>query len=230
LEDLAPFLVLGIVALFGVMIFFMIRTEKRERARKSQLARELGFTLIEVTSALTARISQLYEKKWGKTNFELRNVSRKIIPDGEMYLFDLVDTAGEDDTFTEDQAIAVVSRYLQLPEFTIFPQLDIEAAGSKIANTLLRWVISKAGDPIDFPDHPAFEERYLVSSADEAGTRQFLDDRKLHMLAQVQFLGIHAGGDLFVLSKFDLTGKGRKREDLSKKVTQAMDVFQIFTD
>jgi len=229
MENLAPFLALGVIVLFGILVIFLIRLEKAEKQRKSQLALNLGFEPIEPDQALTDRISYLYQYRLGKSRYDLRNVSLKRIPDGEMYLFDLVNTAGEEDNITEDQAIAIISRYLNLPEFTIFPQVDIDGAGGKFANSLLRWMVSKVGDPVGFPDHPKFQKRYLVSSADEQGTRQFLDDRRLHLLAQVRLLGIHASGDLFVLSKLDPVSQPRTREAISERVTQAMDVYQIFT-
>lgn len=229
MEMLAPFLVIGVVALFGILAIFLIRKEKAEKNQKTQIALTLGFTPIEADLRFTDRIRLLYKKKWGKTNFILQNVSLKRIPDGEMYLFDLVNTAGEDENITEDQAIAVLSRYLDLPEFTIFPQVDIEGVGGQFANTLLRWMVSKTGNPIDFSDHPEFQKRYLVSSPDEQGTRRFFDDRKLRMLAQVKLIGIHASGDLFVLSKFNQDNQSNPRDTISERVSQAMDIFQIFT-
>lgn len=230
MENLVPFLVLGIILLFGILVFFMIRAEKAEKGRKLQIARDLGFFSVEPDPSLTDRISQLYQHQLGESAFELRNVSRKQIPDGEMYLFDLVNTAGEEDSVTEDQAIAIASQYLNMPEFTIFPKVDIEGFGGKFANSLLQWVVAKVGDPLDFPDHVEFQKRYLVSSADEQGTRQFLDARKLQLLAQVRLLGIHARGDMFILSKFDQVSQTRTRETIGERVSQAMDLYQIFSD
>ncbi len=229
MESMAPFFILSIAVLIGVFVFYSIRKDKEENIRKLQLTRNLEFTPVEPDQVFTDRINQLYHQIPGKSIFELRNVSHMTIPDGEMFLFDLVNTAGEGDSNTEEQAIAVVSQYLNLPEFTIYPQLDIHGFGSKFANTLVRWVVSKVGDSLDFPEHLEFQKRYLVSSQDEQGTREFLDGRKLHMLAQVQLLGIHAGGDLFVLSKFDQVSKPVNRESFSERISQAVDVFQIFT-
>lgn len=231
MEDLLPLLVLIIIIFFGVLVFFLIRAEKAEKSRKSQLAQGLGFEPVEPDKILVERIGQLYENKWGdKHHFELRNVFRKQIPDGEMYLFDLVNTGGDEESYTEDQAIAVLSRYLKMPEFIIIPQVNLEGFGGKFANSLLQWVVSKAGNPVDFQDHPKFQQRYLVSSHDEQGTRQFLDDRRLHLLAQARSLGIHASGDLFVLSKVDQVSQPRSDKSVSERVSQAMDVYQIFTE
>ena len=229
METLAPLLTLGIIILFGILVVFLIRMEKAEKSRKSQQALNIGFTPIEPDQSLLVRISQLYQTKKGITSFELRNVSHKGIPDGEMYLFDLVNTSGEEDSVVEEQAVAVFSQYLDLPEFTIFPQLDIKGTGGRIVKSLLSWVVSKAGDPVDFSDHPRFQQRYLVSSGDSQETRNFLDDRKLHLLAKVRLLCIHAGGDIFVLSTFDQAVNPRNNESISKRISKALDVYQIFT-
>ena len=230
MEVFGPLLIILIILLFGTIFYFLVRHQKAAKTRKSLIARELGFTPIEPEDALSNRIFQLYQKKCGKTNFELNNVFHKRIPDGDMYLFDLINTAGEEDSLTEEQAIALISHYLDLPKFTLFPQLVAEGTGVNFTNRLLRWVVKKAGNPIDFPGQPDFQERYLVSSPEEDKTRQFLDDRKLHLLAQLQMTGIHAGGDMFVLSRFFQENQSLNRGQISKRISNAMDIFQIFTD
>ena len=230
MEFFGPLLVVLIILLFGTVFYFLVRHQKAQKTRKTLIARELGFAPIEPDEALSNRIFQIYEKKWGKTNFELTNVFHKRIPDGDMYLFDLINTAGEEDSLTEEQAIALVSRYLKLPKFTLFPQLVEEGVGVNFANRILRWVVTKAGDPVDFTGHPDFQERYLVSSPEEDKTRQFLDDRKLHLLSQLHMTGIHAGGDMFVLSRFFQENQSLNRDQISKRISNAMDIFQIFTD
>lgn len=230
MEVLAPFFVVLIILVFGLVIYLLVRHQEAAKTRKSLIARELGFTPYQPDEAFFNQIIQLYERKWGKTSFELNNVFHKRIPDGDLYLFDLINTAGEEENLIEEQAIAVVSRYLDLPKFTLFPQIGDEGVGVNFTNKLLRWVVSKAGDPVDFTGHPDFQERYLVSSPHEIQTRQFLDDRKLHLLAQLRMTGVHAGGSMFVVSRFFQESQSINRDQISKRITNAMDIFQVFTD
>ena len=226
---LAASLIILIILIFIAFIIFMIRREKVEKVRKVQMIQSLGFIPVESDQELLNQIFYLFENRWDEAQFQVQNLYRKRIPDGDMYIFDLVNIAGDEDHVTEEMAIAMVSQYLELPAFTMFPRLAEDGLGWEIANRVLGWVVSKLGDPINFPDHPEFQKNFLVSSKDVEETRQFLDDRKLHMLAQIRMIGIHAGGNMFVLSRFLQTSPPEKHDQLSKRITLAMDVFQILS-
>jgi len=229
MDNLILIAVLGFLILFGALFFIMIRAEKKARQGKQQIALSLGFSPIEAPPALADRFNQLYQNLRSKSSYEVRNLSHKRLPDGDMYLFDLVETSGEDDSYTEDQSVAILSPCLKLPDFVIFPKVDMEGIGAKVANRLLQWVLSKVGNPVEFPQFPEFQQRYLVSSADPEKTRNFLDSTKIWMLSNTQLCSIHAGGDLFTFSKINLDGKTANIEAITERINQAIDLFQIFT-
>jgi hypothetical protein len=145
-----------------------------------------------------------------------------------MFIFDLIDTSGEDDSYTEKQAVAIISPRLNLPAFVIFPKMDIDGAAASIANNIFGWMISKMGNPVEFPHFPEFEQRYLVSSPDPDGTRQFLDEGKLGRFGETRLIGIHAGGDIFTLSRIDMAAQPLTKKMMSERVDQAISVFSIF--
>jgi hypothetical protein len=196
----------------------------------------LGFTPIDPDPELVRKITRLYSDiratgpNGAGESYELQNVFGKRMLDGELYLFDLVNTSGEDDSYTEVQAVAVVSPHLALPAFMLTPRSDMEGVVSMLGNQLLAWVISKFGNPVEFPESPQFERRYLVSSPDPGGVRRFLDEERLHRLAKTRLMGVHAGGDLFTVARIDLSARSLTQEMISERVSQAMDVFSIFLD
>jgi hypothetical protein len=228
MDNPSLFIFLGFLLIFVAVVYLLIVSNRRNRDKKRQIAQSLGFTPIEPDAVLTMCISQLYQRGETTQTHELRNVLRKVLPDGEMILFDLVETSGNDDSYPEQQAVAVISHYLNLPPFMIFPKADTDGVVTNLANKVLEWFISKVGTPLEFPEVPEFQERYLLTSSDEASTRRFLNESILRRLAQTRLLVIHAGGDVFSLSHFDTSGNTFSHEKLSETVKQAMDIYMIF--
>lgn len=227
-------IVLVIVALFGLIIFQMIRLEARSRDKKLQISRSLGFTPLEPGPDLVQTLSALYKSLRAEgslpagDNFELHNVFQQTLPDGEMYLFDLVETSGEDDSNLENQAVAVISPHLDLPPFLIFPKTDREGALAEAANKVLGWLIAQMGQPVDFSKFPEFQSRYLVSSPDPDATRLFLDEGRIRRLAKTRLLTVHAGGNIFTCSQISELARPLSREILTARVHQAKDLFFMF--
>ena len=124
-------LVFGVLGIFVLIGLFMIRSERKDREAKLQINRSLGFASIDPDPEVVRKISHLYRNirlnrdASEGIEFELRNVFHKRMADGEMYTFDLVDTSGEEDSHIEKQAVAVVSPQMNLPQFVIFPKMDI---------------------------------------------------------------------------------------------------------
>jgi hypothetical protein len=226
--------VLAVVALVGLLVVWMVWSARKSRAARSEINRSLGFTPVKPAPDLAQKITRLYKAIYRHPilpdagSLTLQNVFSKRMPDCEMMLFDLVNTAGDDDSFTEKQAVAVVSHHLNLPPFVVFPKADLEGSLNSLANKILTWVVSRSGQPVDFPEVPEFDQRFLVSSPDPDGTRQFLDESRLRRLAKSRLIGIHAGGDVFTLSRIDMASRPAPQEMIADRVTQALDVFSIF--
>jgi len=226
--------VFGTLALFGLIIALILRAGLKAKAASSQIRQSLGFRPIQPTPDLVQKIAQLYQnlrlnrKSLEAGNYHLLNVFSKQMPDCDVVLFDLIHTAGDEDGYSEKQAVAVISPHLNLPPFVVFPKVNTEGALSDLANKVIGWVVAKFGSPVGFPEVPEFDERYLVSSPDPEGTRQFLDESKLRRLAKTTLVGVNACGELFTLSPIDRASRPLQREATAERVNQAMDVFSIF--
>ena len=234
MEYLQWVLIVGFLALFGGIVYWMIRSEKDTQERKLRFSQVLGFTPAAPAPELIEKITRLYQSvRFEKDRqvgdrYELQNVSTKRILEGEMVLFDLIDTSGEDDSHLENQAVAIHSPDLDLPPFLLFPKTDQEGALANAANKVLSWLVAVVGDPVDFSDHPAFERRYLVSSSEPEAVRNFLDETKIRRLLGTSLLTLHAGGDIFSLSRIEMGAQPLSQEVLSDRVNQALSLFSVF--
>ncbi len=226
--------VLAILLLFGLIVAWMIRSERHDREAKLQISRSLGFTPMDPTPELVRKMTQLCRNirvnrdHTDEAKYEMQNVSSKRLPDGEMLIFDLITTSGGESDYTEKQAVAIISPVLNLPTFVIFPKADIDGGIAKVGNQVIAWAMSKMGDLVEFPQSPEFSQRYLVSSPDPSSTRQFLDDGRLQGLAKTRLIQTQAGGDIFTLSRVDMFAKAITRETMTEHVNRAMELFAIF--
>jgi hypothetical protein len=213
------------LSIFSGIIYLAIRASSNDQKAKQELASTLGFTPTEAHAALLAKISRLYQR--GKNKYEMRNVFHKKLPDGEMYLFDLVETSGEDDSWTETQAVAVISSYLKLPHFTLFPKADQKYALSGVANKILEWGMSFVGKPIPFPEFPAFNDKYVVTSNESDLARIYLDENLLRYFSQTQMYMLHAMGDIFTFNEMDPKFGKMDQESMSRRINRAMEIFRV---
>ncbi len=226
--------VLAILLLFGLIVVWMIRSERRDRETKLQISRSLGFTPMDPTPELVRKMTQLYRDirvnrdHADTAKYEMQNVSSKRLPDGEMLIFDLINTSGGESDYTEKQAVAIISPVLDLPTFVIFPKADIDGALAKVGNQVIAWAMSKMGNLLDFPQSPEFSQRYLVSSPDPARTRQFLNDGRLQGLAKTRLIQTQAGGDIFTLSRVDMFTQAITQETTAEHVNRAKELFDLF--
>jgi hypothetical protein len=220
--------VLGFLLFFGFVVYLAVTTSRKEKEKRAQVAAALGFSPLEDVFALAAKIFPLYRRSWSSNKFELRNVFRKTIPDGEMFLFDLMDTSGEDDSITEQQAVAILSPYLKLPQFAFFPKADSKYALSGIANKVVEWGMSKMGTVIAFPEYPEFSARYVVTSEDDPSlARGFFDERLVLYFSRTQMYMLRGAGDLFAFAEMDTKFKAGEQENVNRKINRAMEIFRV---
>ncbi|MBI5953839.1 MAG: hypothetical protein HY865_19470 [Chloroflexi bacterium] len=221
------FILITFLLFFGGMVFLAIQSSRQDIDKKRQIAQSLGFSPVEADSKLTNQIAILYRRPGAQTRYELRNVSRRVIPDGEMYLFDLVDTSGEDDSWTERQAVAIISPHLNMPPLNLFPKADQKYAISGLANKVLVWGMSFMGTHIDFPEYPEFASRYIVSSNEATDwVRGYFDQHLAGYFSRTKMFMIHAAGNIFTFSEMGTKLGDRDPSVISQRVNNALDIFR----
>jgi len=232
--DIKLMVVALVIGLFALIVAWMILAERKSRTAQRQALQSLGLSPLEPSPELAQQIAQLYQNiRKQRLNskaeaYELRHVFGKRIQDGELFVFDLINRSGNEDSVTENQAVAIRSTHLHLPPFMIVPKSDIPGLPSDLGNKLLAWVVERFGNLVEFPQAPEFTQRYLVSSPEPEAVRQFLDETRLRRLAKTRLVGVHAGGDIFTLSRMDMMSKTDTRQLLSERIDQAQAVYTIF--
>jgi hypothetical protein len=228
MDRLSVLVLVAILLLFGLIVYWMVLSARKEVARKPHMAAALGFAPAAAADpALLDQILSVSPRRDHAGRFELRNVYRKPFVDGELVIFDLVNTGGEEENQVENQTVAVISPELDMPHVMIFPQADTEGWATGLANRVMRAVVARSGDLLEFPGSPEFGSRYLLASDEPGAARQFFTPDVLRELAQTRYLTISAARGVFTLSSFDLSRKAFDQQSMSARVDQALRVFRI---
>jgi len=221
--------VLGFLLVFGLIVYVAVTSGRKDLQRKQELAQQVGFAPIDMEPHLADRLSHLYHRPGAQNKYQVRNAFRRVIPDGEMYLFDLVETSSDEDSYSESQAVAIVSPSLNLPQFTFFPKADSKYALSGVANKILEWGMTKVGTPIAFPEFPEFQSRYIVTSEDDPNlVRRFFDPSLAGYFSRTQMYMLHGTGNIFTFSEMDPQFKKPDQEILSRRVNRALEILRQF--
>jgi len=231
METLTLLVVLLVLLIFAGLIVFSIMNTRQQKKARAQIAQTLGLTPLEADETLLAQISALYQTPRNRPRHSLHNVFRRKLPDGELFLFDLVDRDIESDSRIERRAVAVRSDTLRLPPFQLYPKVDAQKyALGNLANTIVEWAAAKTGTPIKFPEFPAFEARYTVTSTDPAAVRQFFNEDKARYFASSASNTLRAADNLFVFSEIELGGKVNDPSRLTGRINRALDIYRLFQE
>lgn len=220
-------IVVFFVLVIGSFIFLTVLSSRKDQEIKQQMARSMGFTPIPADPALCAKISTLYQRNGIQYRYELQNVSKKGMPDGDIYLFDLINTSGEDNSTTESQAVAIISTYLSLPPFTMFPKSDEKYQLSGIANKILEWGTSFIGNPVSFPEFPVFNARYIITSNQPDLMHSFVDERIARFFSQTQMYSLHASENIFTFSELEPGFNTSNPNNMNQRANRAMEIFRV---
>lgn len=229
METVTILVVLIILLLFTGLIVFSITNSRNVKQKQAQRTQALGMTPIEPDAALLAQIAALYPSRADKPRYSLHNVSRRALPDGELFLFDLVDRDIESDSWIERQAVAIRSERLQLPPFQMYPKVDASKYGlGGLANALVEWSVSTVGTPVQFAQFPAFQARYAISSTNPQAVQTFFDEDKARYFANSEYYNLHASGHLFTFAEMQPGLKASDVELLSRRINRALEIYRLF--
>jgi hypothetical protein len=220
----------AVILLIAAAVLGGLAAARKETQRKRETAQMLGFTPITPDAALTEKITALYRSERTTGQVELRNVARKTLNNGEIYLFDLLGhSANQETSHKADQEAAVFSTSLHLPPFKLFPNLSGEGAVAQLAAQAMRLVFAQNNPLVEFPDDPQFARHCMVVSPDADATRDFFTPARLNYLAHIGPVILKAGGGGFLCSVIDPQQARRKgAEKISLQVQQALDLLEMF--
>lgn len=229
METTTALVLLLVLLVFAGLLVFSITSSRRAREAKARITQTLGMTPVEPQATLLAQISALYQTPGNQPRHSLHNVSRRSLPDGELFLFDLVDRDIESDSWIERQAAAIRSDTMKLPPFQLYPKVDTSKyALGGLANAIVEWDVSKVGTPVNFPEYPDFQARYAVTSTDPEAARRFFDEEKARYFAKTENYALRAGGNLFTFAEIEPGFKPNDPARLTRRINRALEIYRLF--
>jgi hypothetical protein len=218
-----------LLALFGISVFLFLRRKARQvHATRHLEAENLGFRFQDPPDpGLVTRITGL-QARHPDQKLAIKRVFVK--PQGEitLYLLDMEDTAGEDNSLLLDGAIAIVSPRLDLPRFGLFPRVPGDGFLARAANQLFERLFGQHVQLIEFDDRPDFDRRYLVTGADPEKVRELLSDYIQDRLAGLELLQIQGGGDTLIVANIGYAQiKPDQPRNLELLYRQALTVYGL---
>ncbi len=231
MDDFSFLVPLGFLAFFALMVYWVISSQRGRTQAKRQRAAQLGLSPVEnPPPALLERLARLRQSSSGE-KASLKNIFTRRLPDGNLFLFDLETSSGEDSSSLTEDMILVISTSLNLPRFGIFPKpaASLGIAGG-LVDKLLQWMISRSHlvlVPVSQPR--AFAERYALLAESQAQVSALIESGLLEQLATVNDQHIQAEGDAFTFSNlpFGRQLKQPQNQDLVTLIDQAQRVLHI---
>ncbi len=213
--------VLVVLGLAGTMILSILSFRQKKQMRHEQLV-SMGFIPVQpVTEDIIRRITAIHQHT-PHQHLVMENVYRKHFMGGAIYLFDLVDTGGNEFSVVGTHMVGVISTMLHLPCFALVPipntpRVDL---GPLVigAEKILQWAIEKTGlTHIHFPDNPPFDDHFITITRQEEEVRQFLTPARMSFLcAHERSYRLDAGDDTFTLTgKPYQNRRNRELDDLN---------------
>ncbi|MBN1248129.1 MAG: hypothetical protein JXC32_10760 [Anaerolineae bacterium] len=196
-----------VIAVVFVAVVVAVASQRRSEENREEALLRLGYEPVRPPpQELVDRILSL-RRSGGHQKLELRQVFWRSIAGGEIYVFDLLDTAGDETSSLVDTALAVVSPALDLPRFTVIPRLALSGQANgllaRLADKALAWAASRAGvEEITFDGDLEFNEAFITLTDEASAASTFLTDRRRTEILQMERrYVIDAEADTFVLSR-----------------------------
>ena len=226
--DTIYLLALLVIATIVSLVFFMIRSDRRQRQLKSDLVARLGFNPSDIQDTdLGDRTVKLHTPT-DSQQLELTNTYLRTAGEVRFLLFGLVDTSDGISMLQED-GIAVFSNHLNLLRFSIFPEVVDGGHLSMWGNRFLEKLFERRGGLVEMEDYPRFDERYFLVANSPAPVLVFFNPYRLSVLSVEPYQSIEAGGSIFTYARFSLQHSNlRKGFDLEASLAQARNPYQIF--
>ncbi len=213
----AVFVILGILAIIGVVLGLVYLYEKKRTESLTTVAADLGldFSPTENDGLLEKmQIFSLFNKGHSR---KIKNIMKAETEATNLMIFDYQYTTGHGkNQHTHQQTVvAMESNSLGLPKFSMRP----EGFFSKIGAAL-------GMQDIDFDDHPEFSKSFVLKGENEAAIRKFFDAKLLDFLAARKKSYIESAPGVFIF-----VHRGRKKpEQIKELMNDGYAVYAAFAE
>jgi len=230
-------LALGVVLLFGLALYFAIRTSRRQRIDQENQLHQLGFSALESPPAeLERRVEELHQTK-GEREIKLERVFHRRELDQDLYLFDVIDTRG-DSSEVGSEVFGLISRNLALPRFSLvtLPNFDSSSLIGGLMDKLLDKVMAYAEgylqlERIEFPDRPELDDQIILFGRDPYAVREMLDKAGLYSLTNTSHSMQISGSGNFITVDFSVpSSPDQSGQDLASRYQEFVRISRKFMD
>jgi hypothetical protein len=196
---------LAVLLLFGLGIFWMIRTSRRRSAQRLERAKSLGFEPLEVLDqAVLQRLNRLYRANH-RQELDPRNVFVQHRNDAAFYLMDIVDVGGDESSDLGEDVVVIVSPYLSLPRFSLAPMLKMDGRMGGLMNKAVDRLMDMVGTRqglvrVPFDQYPEIDDNYIIFGSDPNLLQNFFTSSYMSGFFNIKpKYEITAGGDTLVV-------------------------------
>lgn len=223
-------MVLAVLMVFGLIVFLMIRSDRRGRQDRRKMAEALGFTPIETLDDATAdQIIHLHQHT-DTQELQVHDVAQRREDSARFLIFNLVDHSGDSNSTLVDRGVAVLSDELSMPRFSLIPRVVEKGRLADLANRVLAMIMEKRSNRVELNLNPHFEERYFLLGDDETEIVNFLDTFRLSHLSQETYRHLEAAGNCFTYSRFVFNMREKRdiRRELEHDLVDARRLLDVF--
>ena len=228
MNNLSLVLAVSFVLLFIAGAIWLTHLERKRLRQNVELFAEIGFQpVLKLDPQLSEQIIAHYRRSRGGVRvinarpLQLKNVFQRFHPDGDLFVYDIWDPAGEVGQVAQC-AVAVIRHGACLPSFKIYAL----GTGGGLASTVMIQFLAKAkgqGTPVSFADLPEFSQHFTViaTGADSEDTvRSYLTPTVRQQLAGCKFLVLVAGGDVLAIEDIRIqTAKPAERLEIVRRLS-----------
>jgi hypothetical protein len=228
MEALAPFIGIAAFALVGFVIYRMIAADRKRKTQRAGEAAARGFRPVTPPDPNVVEWIVALHRRPGRKSLEVRELFHRDAGDHGLYLFDLADTSGEDAGLVCHGAVAILAPALRLPRFTLVPQVESEGRLARLTNWIIQRLPTAGGARVEFPQAPAFQQRYALMAEDEAAARAFFKASRLAHLAETRYWMMEGSGQALTLDRLEIGRAGRSGSYVDDRLRDAERAWAIF--
>jgi hypothetical protein len=233
MDILGPVIGILFIAAFTGLVIWIVRHQRGAKMARETFLSGLGFTKIPPELELLSRLDQIYRRN-PTQKFEVPAAFRKQTAQGMFYIFDLLETSGDENIQLGSNSLAVISADLKLSRFLIAGRMQFtrKAAGWMInaAEKVIGWAASQGGfTRLDLAEFPEIDQKLMVLSDEEYASREFLTRERLARLtwlADPQRLSeVASDGDCFVIKRSAPPARSKMETELLAILDDAQKVW-----
>lgn len=224
MQDWLLLIIIFLIGGFVTLLFFLINKQKLRKISQLKTLSAMGFVRVDRDLALVTGILQGLSRESDSTSIRIENLFLKALPDGKLYLLDIVDRSDSEKMPFGELAVLMISHNMNLPRFSIYPKLSLQGRLGNLTNTLLETVYSKIGTVVEEWGDELFEDRYVVITDFEDEVRGVLTTRVIERFNGIEGLALECDQNVMLINQFDMTGKEDKEKMPGYLIPMAMKI------